>query len=80
MVPIQSECQEWAGEHDLTEAELEFVFLPSEYEPNFFFSQTIQRDQKEDGKKYLEKMGEGMKATESDGGRELTGLSEATEE
>lgn len=46
----------------------------------FFFSQTIERDQKADRKKYLEKMREEMKATESDGGRELTGLSEATEE
>lgn len=47
---------------------------------SFIFSQTIERDQKPDRKKYLEEMGEGMKATESDGGRELTGLSEATEE
>lgn len=47
---------------------------------SFFFSLSIERDQKEDRKKYLEKMGEGMKATESDGGRELTGLNEATEE
>lgn len=45
-----------------------------------FFSQIIERDQKADRKKYLEKMGEGMKAAGSDGGRELTGLSEATEE
>lgn len=46
MVPIQSECQEWAGEHDLTEAELEFHF-PSIWiwtqQNLFFFPQTIER-------------------------------------